>query len=555
MSGIPAWVQNVIRDQKKDSAVEAILSPRIAMLKNPKVSRPDMAGDTHSGLMELADKCPHVFGKRAIADALIDLLKWSSGLSAPRDGIMQHQLACALLLAGHENQELWPTSMVQAYLLDALDRRMWVDLAQNSVSTFVANILTAFPGGYSGSAPPNQATAVAKEPDPKRMRLDKGNENSPPLTKAMTTPKGGSQYFEEEDGDENDNKPVSGRQSPTLPAIRPRFRSAELQNEIAKMAQEAVRRQMEVLQDAMSGDRKLKSLIRVLTIMVCYEPVRNMVVCKLDSWLANSNLTRYPRELLSRLAASCTQDSNMERETMRAILRMRPKANQTLVEALATVAKTNVDFLDIALRYYLDIEMFPLENKTLKNKVEITTIFRNAGAPHLSSDRPKEHGGVGSDRHPTLDSGLGQCRCGLVAVAVAFPCGVFRRGVFCLRGLSHAHAPTQTDETVCARAPVACSYQVRNTKLVRWDGGGAGREGRSHATLPPSHVGALCVALESELLSGTEGDGERLMELSKWAAVFANGGAAGLIVVLNAMPRTQPPRNWRPTVRTLSPRP
>jgi hypothetical protein len=287
-----------------DGAVCSLLAPRIALLKDSKVTQDQSkAGDTIRGLRELEERCPAVFAIKGVVDECLKLLAWSSGLSAPRDGIVQHQLMCSLLLAGHTSLDLWPTSLVKAYLDDALHGRRWVDIQNASV--LVANIVTAFPG----SAESGQTAAADKD---LRGGSVAGKERAEPDAKRRKTAGGAVAGA----GAEAPERPCAGEEGSDdrdkVALVRLRYRNGDLQREIAKMVLEAVKKGLDEQPSGEPNQRRLPNLLRVLVLLVVYEPVRYEVLKRLEVWVNNPNLVRHLKELMPRLALHCTETTQME---------------------------------------------------------------------------------------------------------------------------------------------------------------------------------------------------------------------------------------------------
>jgi len=400
-----AWVNTVIAEQEKgnNAGVAAALLPRLALLKDSKVTQDQSkAGDNVHGLGEIALRCPRIFAIKPVVDECVKLLAWSSGLSAPRDGIVQHQLACSLLLAGHRNLDLWPTSLVKAYLDDALQGRRWVDIQQ--ASALVANIITAFPGTPDCPTTPSDKdkVGVGKEPDPKRRKMTGGSASADTLGAVRP----GTSVYAEDEGCEDGEKATF---------VRPRYRSAVMQREIANMVLEAVKKNLEPMPSGESMQRKQQNFLRVLVLLVVYEPVRYEVMKRLEGWVNNPNLVRHLKELMPRLASQCTLSTEMETETVRVMLRMRPKANATQMhnEALGVLCKSNRGFPLRAFFTLFENEMKEYDsfahknNKSLKNSQYISTILKCSGVAHLTVDRPPELGSS-VERFNVTDLGLGK---------------------------------------------------------------------------------------------------------------------------------------------------
>lgn len=334
-----AWVSTVIAEKERgnDAAVASAVVPRLALLKDSKVTHDPSKGgaDTIQGMNEIMQRCPRVFGIKAVADECIKILAWSSGLPAPRDGIAQHQLACSLLMAGHKDLDLWPTSLVRAFLDDALQQgRRWIDIQH--ASALVSNIITAFPSApdsmpVAASDRDQKGSVAGKEPDPKRRKLAGAGAD------AGGTPRPGTSFYAEEECSEEGEKASA--------IVRPRYRSAALQQEIASMVFEMVKRNLDA-QAQPSGDsvqRKLQNALKVLVLLVVYEEVRNDVMKRLEGWINNPNLVRHIKELMPRLASQCTLSTEKESETVRYMLRMRPKANATQVLSLLAFSSTSTN--------------------------------------------------------------------------------------------------------------------------------------------------------------------------------------------------------------------
>jgi hypothetical protein len=396
------WVQTVVSgwNQADHDSIASVLLPRIALLRDNKVTQDQSkAGDTLQGLQDIVQRCPQAFAIKAVADECLKLLAFSSGLSAPRDGIVQHQLACSLLMAGHQHLDMWPISLVKAYLDDALQGRRWVDIPQ--ASQLVSNILTAFPGAHdmaasSASEKDQKSSAPGKEPDPKRRKV----------AGVPGAGGGAASFYADEEGAPEDSEKVT--------LVRPRFKSAALQSEIASMALETLKRNLDPQPSGDSTQRKLQNLLKVVVLLVVYEPVRNEVVKRLESWVNNPNLVRHLKELMPRLASQCTLNTDMEGETVRFMMRMRPKANATQMhnEALGILCRSNARCPLRALFMFTEMEMKDYEsfvhksNKSLKNSHYISTILKNTGMPHFTADRPPELGGS-VERFNVTDLGLG----------------------------------------------------------------------------------------------------------------------------------------------------
>ena len=396
------WVQTVVSgwNQADHDSIASVLLPRIALLRDNKVTQDQSkAGDTLQGLQDIVQRCPQAFAIKAVADECLKLLAFSSGLSAPRDGIVQHQLACSLLMAGHQHLDMWPISLVKAYLDDALQGRRWVDIPQ--ASQLVSNILTAFPGAHdmaasSASEKDQKSSAPGKEPDPKRRKV----------AGVPGAGGGAASFYADEEGAPEDSEKVT--------LVRPRFKSAALQSEIASMALETLKRNLDPQPSGDSTQRKLQNLLKVVVLLVVYEPVRNEVVKRLESWVNNPNLVRHLKELMPRLASQCTLNTDMEGETVRFMMRMRPKANATQMhnEALGILCRSNARCPLRALFMFTEMEMKDYEsfvhksNKSLKNSHCISTILKNTGMPHFTADRPPELGGS-VERFNVTDLGLG----------------------------------------------------------------------------------------------------------------------------------------------------
>eukprot|EP00960_Hanusia_phi_P066815 766480-Hanusia_phi.AAC.17 len=489
---IPEWVNNVIKDKDNQEAVSSILEPRIILLKNPRVTQSvSAAGDTVPGLQEISKKCPKIFSYKRVVDSLLEVLRWSSGLSAPRDGIVQHQLTCSLLMAGHEEISLWPISLVQAYLEDASEKRMWVDIPQASV--LVANILTAFPGQSDtpsvASDPKSQS--ASKEPETKRRKI--AATESPSLRPAAATSSANAASLNEE---AMDNLDLSSSASAPVekPPVRPRYRSAGLQQEIAKLSLEAVKRCIDPSTSSEANQKRLQNFLRVLSQLVVYEPIRKMVVQKLDFWINNPNLVRYVKEILPRLAVSCLQDSETERDTMVTLLRMKPKANaiQMHNEAVATICKTNIHFQHVAMYQLMESEMRSGDlqaNKALRNMHQISTLFKNAGSALFSTERSPECGG-GLERHSVFDFGVGSIQ-------------------YVIRGKLKTYNP----DTFKA--------EMAKDRIV--------------------------VASESDLF-GENSDSEirNVSRIHELANKLQSVGAGGLVLIVNSSPKSQNPKSWQP---------
>ena len=416
-----AWVAAAISEKEKgnDAAVASALVPRLSLLKDNKVAQDQSkAGDTIQGMNEIAQRCPRVFAVKAVVDECLKLLSWSSGVSAPRDGIVQHQLACSLLMAGHKDLELWPISLVRAYLDDALQGRRWVDTSQ--ASTLVANIITAFPGSHESAMSTSndkdsKGGLAGKEPDPKRRKTSGGlgvgtspgatsvvpsadSQGSQPGSKSA-----GTSFYADEEGEEGEK----------VSMVRPRFRSAVLQRDIASMVLEVVKRNLDPQPSGDSTQRKLQNLLKVLVLLVVYEQVRFEVMKRLETWVNNPNLVRHLKELMPRLASQCTLATDTEQDTTRIMLRMRPKANAMNMhnEALGILCRSQTVFPLRAIVTLLEIEMKDYEgfahksNKSLKNSQYISTILKFSGVPHFTVHRPEELGGS-MERINVMDLGL-----------------------------------------------------------------------------------------------------------------------------------------------------
>ena len=392
-----AWTKAVVDEASRGDAsgVPCLVAPRLLQLKNVKVAHdPSKAHEIVQALNDVAKRCPHVFAMKEVVDTCLDLLSWSPGLSAPRDGIVQHQLVCRWLLAGHQDVDLWPISMVQAYLEDAMENRRWVDIPH--ASSFVANVITAFP-----SLPKEQeGGGLGKgraEHDPKRRKMAGGSSRAGGQTLKMPRADCGA---------ESEQSAV---------AVRPRFREAGIQKAVSDMAIAAVKKNLDQPLYGDTAQRKLQTVLRVLLLLVPYERVRHEAMKRLESWLNNPNLVRQVKELMPRLATQCILNTEMEAETLRLMLRMRPKANaiQMHNEAVGIMCRCNKTFPFRALMTSVEIEMKDYDgfshknNKTLRHSHAISTIFKCSGVPHLTIDLPENMGG-GVELLNTMDLGIGQ---------------------------------------------------------------------------------------------------------------------------------------------------
>ena len=367
---IPKWVSEVLREKDKDNetTIANLLQPRLTVLLNPKISRQDQCAEVCGGLLEIAKRSPSVFGRKCMLNPLMELLRWTNVAGPPpRDGFIQHTLACNLLMAGYDDKEAWPIVFVRAYLDDAFDKRLWVDL--NQASVFVSNIITAFgvqnPTGVGTNAVPASATQKqgAEEPDQKRRKVNE----SPTLQPSAPPTVAGAQYFDELGCGGGAPAATPAASTVELPPVRPRYRGAGVHAEIRVAAVDACRAYMDARGDAL-GDRRLKSALRVLPLLVALEPVRSLVATRLEGWLNNPNAARHARELVARLAAGCTLDSEAELDTLRALARLRPKphAAPLYLEAVAALARTNVHFAGIALSHFVEAEMLPAADSPLQ---------------------------------------------------------------------------------------------------------------------------------------------------------------------------------------------
>ena len=489
---IPEWVNTVLKDKDNQEAVSSILEPRIILLKNPRVTQSiSAAGDTVPGLQEISNKCPKIFGYKRVVDSLLEVLRWSSGLSAPRDGIVQHQLTCSLLMAGHEELGVWPISLVQAYLEDASEKRMWVDIPQASV--LVSNILTAFPGQSDATSvvSDTKSQSSSKEPDSKRRKI--AASESPSLRPTSANSGASASYFNEEGMENLELSSSSGAPAEKSP-VRPRFRSAPLQQEIARISLEVVKRCIDPSTSSEANQKRLQNFLRVLSHLVVYEPIRKMVVQKLDFWINNPNLVRYVKEILPRLAVSCLQDSEMERDTMVTLLRMKPKANaiQMHNEAIATICKTNIHFQHVAMYQLMESEMRSGDlqaNKALRNMHQISTLFKNAGCALFSTERSPESGS-GLERHSVFDFGIGSIQ-------------------YVVRGKLKTYSPDTLK-------------------------GDASKD-------------RVVVASESDLFGdNSDTDNRDVSRIHDLANKLHSLGAAGLVLIVNSSPKNQNPKSWQP---------
>jgi hypothetical protein len=138
------------------------------------------------------------------------------------------------------------------------------------------------------------------------------------------------------------------------------------------MVMEAMRVHVDIAGDLQ--ERKAKSILRVLPLLLGYEAVRRLIAEKIESWMNNPNVSRFTRDLLPRLANECTMDDHMEQETMRRVVQLKYKvhAAKEHMEVISLLARTNVHFCQLALEFYLREETANAEtlagNKTLKYK-------------------------------------------------------------------------------------------------------------------------------------------------------------------------------------------
>jgi hypothetical protein len=85
----PAWAEKVINEKENEDSVVAILKPKLVMLTHKSAIRPDACGDIPQGLYHIAASAPDVFAQTGVVKELLDLLKFSPGMNAPRDGLFQ----------------------------------------------------------------------------------------------------------------------------------------------------------------------------------------------------------------------------------------------------------------------------------------------------------------------------------------------------------------------------------------------------------------------------------------------------------------------------------
>ena len=455
------------------------------------------AADTIQGLNDIAQRSPGVFTIKSVVDECLLLLAWSAGPS-PKDGIIQHQLAASVLLAGHKDQDVWPAALVKAYLDDAMQMRRWVDIPQAAV--LVANVVTAFPGvrpsqtrgGGPGAEKDRDSKSVlsGKEPEHKRRKMGGAGLER------------GGHGAESSGGQRDVGKDLGNAEGEE---VRARFRDSALQREVQSIVLESVKRHLNTQPagDSLQSQRKMHNVLRALAYLMGYEAVRHETMKRLDSWLSNPNLVRHLKELMPRLASQCTLSTDLESDTLRMMLRIRPKPNVTQVynEALGTLCRCNRGFPLRAFFVLLEIEMKDYDsflhasNKALKNSQYIGTILKSAGVPHLIADRPPELGGS-FQRFNVMDMGLGKLD-------------------YEIQGSLRRWSTVMLDST----------------------------EGRGGAMVSAS--GVILVALEEEVFAGDNCGNSQQAKLRSAALRAQDAGAAGLVVVLTSNGQwAASPRSW-----------
>jgi hypothetical protein len=85
----PAWAEKVIGEKENEASVLAILQPKLVMLTHKSATRLEACGDIPQGLHHIAARAPDVFAMKGVIELLLELLRFSPGLNAPRDGLFQ----------------------------------------------------------------------------------------------------------------------------------------------------------------------------------------------------------------------------------------------------------------------------------------------------------------------------------------------------------------------------------------------------------------------------------------------------------------------------------
>lgn len=419
-------------------------------------SRPEQCGDIVPGLQEIGKACPSIFAKPSVLKLLVDVLKWSGG-PAPREGHWQHNLAVSLLMTAFSDADLWPVSLVSAFLTDSLDKRSWVEVASNA--PFVGNIVTAFPCSSSLPSPLVASKQLIKlggaadGPDAKRRKLESQSPTLRPNTPAAAA-------MAAVEGEEEIVLGGGGGKTEDTSEVRPRYRSEGLQREVHKQVLELVRAQMDTKEDM--AERRAKSLLKTLPLLMGYDIVRHLVAFKIESWINNTNTVRFTRELMSRLANECTMET--EHETMALMLKMRPKVHATKehLETIAMLARTNVHLCQIALDLLMREETsnfdFLTTNKTLRHKQQFEVLLRASGTAHLYVDRPLAHGG-GRERLLVVDAGAGPMRFNVHGLLRMWTAGV-RAGCVVVATEAQACGTQGLEGDKLAVAIAACSASL-----------------------------------------------------------------------------------------------
>jgi hypothetical protein len=233
--------------------------------------------------------------------------------------------------------------------------------ASNQSHRFVSNLLTAFPGcvplsgdAQSGGsvAGSNAKGSLGGPPKLKRHKSGLSEQGAPFAQGPGTAVVGASQCHDEEeemDIASDAPAPAHGGQS-----VRPRFRGAQLQGQIAHLVETAVKEALQKISPNDTG--RAKSVQKALVQFVAYERVRNLIAggemfaaqfpnlkqqSPLEGWLNNPSMVRQMRELLPRLASCCVLDTDMEKETMANIMLIKSKLNTQplLLEGTSTPPK------------------------------------------------------------------------------------------------------------------------------------------------------------------------------------------------------------------------
>ena len=323
----------------------------------------------YQALGQLVKNKPSIFLNETVTEAFCSFLK-KDITSKLKSNLSASLLAANLLYTAYYEEKDWPFIFIEVFIEDSLGDRCWVD--NDNCKAFVDNIIASFQTKIAPKHLLNQdflttATAAASAATSSIIGRQDNSASSSPSQQAFN-----------EDSLEQASSPFNfflceiKDRLDTQQTITNRY--SPIQDKVTQHVDKIMIEQLNRKQA--NSPEMLKNLVKSsISTIGNSSKIRQQVANKMEIWLQNPKLSRFPQELLLMLCLNCIENDN---EVIATLVKMRlktkPLINQFVV-GIRELVSQNENTLHVVLRAVILNETS--SNRNRNNMQLIATLFQS----------------------------------------------------------------------------------------------------------------------------------------------------------------------------------